>query len=77
MKPNKSIVHPYAGKDLADAIVNAVYNCFQFMTDAGLCSGIANGITKVSSPSSRLSTTESSNKKLLVGNAINRLRKMK
>ena len=36
LKPNRQIVHPYAGKDMADAVVNAVFQAHQYMIRAGM-----------------------------------------
>ena len=36
LKPNRQIIHPFAGKDLADAIVNVVYQVHQYMVRAGM-----------------------------------------
>lgn len=72
MKPNKQIIHPYAGKDLADAIVNAVFQCHQYMVRVGLniTTGLNTGIVQ----SQRLaSVTRFNQNHLQIGNAIEKL----
>ena len=36
LKPNRQIIHPYAAKDLADAVVNAVFQAHQYMIRSGM-----------------------------------------
>jgi len=72
MKPNKQIIHPYAGKDLADAIVNAIFQCHQYMVRVGLniTTGLNTGVVK----SSRLaSVTRFNQNHLEIGTAIDKL----
>jgi len=72
MKPNKQIIHPYAGKDLADAIVNAVYQCHQYMVRVGL--NITTGLNTGIVHSQRLSSVTRFNQNhLQIGNAIDKL----
>lgn len=73
IKPNKQIVHPYAGKDLADAIVGAVFNCFQYQVDTGLRTGLASGISKVGS-TALATLTPTTRNKLKIGNSISKLK---
>lgn len=77
MKSDKRIIHPTAGKDLADAIVNATFNCFQFMTDTGLCTGLSSGISKVGSSTLAQLGTPLNNKKVTIGSAISKLRTLR
>jgi len=72
MKPNKQIIHPYAGKDLADAIVNAVFQCHQYMVRVGLniTTGLNTGIVK----SEKLGLlTRLNQNNLKIGTAIDKL----
>lgn len=46
-KPNNQIVHPYAGKDIADAICLAVYHCYLYQVNSGLMASINPKVTRV------------------------------
>jgi len=74
LKPNRQIIHPYAGKDIADAIVNAVYQCHQYMVRTGL--NITTGLNTGVATSQNLATVQRLNmsgNKIQIGSAINRL----
>lgn len=78
LKPNRQIIHPYAGKDLADAIVNAVYQCHQYMVRVGL--NISTGLNTGVAGSQRLASVtrlSMGGNKVEIGGAIDRLYKHK
>jgi hypothetical protein len=76
LKPNKQIVHPYAGKDIADAICLAVYNCYNYQVQSGIVSGVMGSVTKVSNSNTRKLQTPNDLKRVLkMGNAIGKVRK--
>ena len=74
LKPNRSIIHPYAGKDIADAVVNSIYQCHQYMIMSGL--NMKFGLQTGVATSNRLSSVQRLNtggQKLVIGSAIERL----
>lgn len=74
MKPNKQIIHPFASKDLADAIVNAVYQCYTHMVGMGMTAGI--GLKVSTTPSKNLTQLKigkGASAKIKVGAAVQRL----
>jgi len=74
LKPNRQIIHPYAGKDLADAIVNSVYQCHQYMVRTGL--NITTGLNTGIASSQNLATVQRLNmggQKIQIGSAIDKL----
>lgn len=76
LKSNKQIIHPNAGKDLADAIVNVVFQCYQYMAKAGLnlTTGLNTTIIK-NNKINLLQANSSSSSKLIIGAAIDKLNK--
>lgn len=78
LKPNRQIIHPYAGKDLGDAIVNVVYQAHQYMVRAGL--NIMMGLSPMVAESSNLSRIQAASpnaSKLEFGSARDKLYKMR
>jgi len=79
LRPNRQIIHPTAGKDLADAIVNAVYQCHQHMIQTGLTLNIGLSAENIPSvgltPLAHINVTNSktSKERLKLGTAIDRL----
>lgn len=45
VKPNGSITHDIRGKDLSDALVNSLFQCYRYMTTTGKSLGINPSIT--------------------------------
>jgi hypothetical protein len=45
VKPNGSITHDIRGKDLSDALVNSVFQCYRYMTTTGKSLGINPSVT--------------------------------
>lgn len=81
LKANKQIIHPTAGKDLADAIVNAVYQCNQYMIKSGhnLTTGLNTGIVQSQSlqPLKKITVSKFSTNNIKIGSAIDKLYKKK
>jgi intein/homing endonuclease len=81
LKANKQIIHPTAGKDLADAIVNAIYQCNQYMIKAGL--NLSTGLhthviqSKGLAPLQKITVSKFSTNNLKIGGAIDKLYKKK
>lgn len=74
LKSNRQIIHPFAGKDIADAIVNAVYQCHQYMIRTGL--NITTGLNTGIAQSQNLAAVQRFNmsgNKLQIGSAIDKL----
>lgn len=72
IKPNGQITHDFAGKDLADSVVNAVYSCYTNMVKSIIYSSISMNVDKI--PNTKLNNIRKPNK-LCLGNAINKLYK--
>lgn len=81
IKPNGQITHNLAGKDLADAVVNAVYSCYMNMVKSGLALNISVDISTVENKMKRKIADrmpKDSVKRANIGRAINTLhRKIK
>lgn len=83
LKANRQVIHPTAGKDLADAIVNAVYQCHQHMLRTGLSlnMGVSTNIVSSQSlaPLQRVNIINPSTTKeqLKIGSAIDKLYKVR
>lgn len=78
IKPNGQIVHNLAGKDTADAVVNAVYSCYQNMIKSGLALNISVDIATVENKMKRKIADrmpKDSVKRANIGRAINTLHK--
>ena len=79
LRPNRQIIHPTAGKDIADAIVNAVYQCHQHMIRTGLNLNMGINTNVVASqslaPLQRINVTTPTKTKehLKIGSAIEKL----
>lgn len=79
LRPNRQIIHPTAGKDIADAIVNAVYQCHQHMIRTGLNLNMGINTNVVASqslaPLQRINVTTPTKAKehLKIGSAIEKL----
>lgn len=77
LKANKQVIHPTAGKDIADAIVNAVYQCNQYMIRTGISTNILLNTNIVPSQGlaslSKVSISSNHKTSLKVGNAIDKL----
>ena len=74
LKPNKQIIHPYAGKDMADAVVNAVFQAHQYMIRSGMQMNYGMGATVAKSgilPKITLTNTDN----LKIGSARDKLYK--
>jgi intein/homing endonuclease len=76
VKPNGQVTHNLAGKDMADAVVNAVYACYLDMISSGLTLGTQVQIASIKSGNLK-NIPNSSNTKLNIGRAINTLYKKK
>lgn len=81
LKANRQIIHPTAGKDLADAIVNAVYQCNQYMIKSGfnLSTGLNTGIIQSQGlePLRKITVSKFSTNNIKIGSAIDKLYKKK
>jgi hypothetical protein len=81
LKSNKQIIHPNAGKDLADAIVNAIYQCNQYMIKSGLNLTTGLNSTLVQSaglaPLQKITVSKFNTSNLKIGGAIDKLYKKK
>jgi hypothetical protein len=77
IKPNGQITHDIAGKDMADAAVNAIYACYMDMISSGRSVGQTVTISKVKSQSIHTlhNSTRASSARLGIGKAIGRLHK--
>lgn len=79
LRPNRQIIHPTAGKDIADAIVNAVYQCHQHMIRTGLNLNMGINTNVVSSQSLaplqriNITTPTKTKEQLKIGSAIDKL----
>ena len=71
LKPNRQIIHPTAGKDLADAIVNVVYQVHQYMIRAGL--NMTMGLAPKMVQSQTLKGIAQANNSLNIGSARDKL----
>lgn len=79
VKSNGQITHDIAGKDMADAAVNAIYACYLNMINSGMSIGQSVTISKVKSQSIHTlhSSSKASSARLGIGKAISRLHKGK
>lgn len=79
LRPNRQIIHPTAGKDIADAIVNAVYQCHQHMIRTGLNLNMGINTNTVASQSLaplqriNITTPTKTKEQLKIGSAIDKL----
>jgi hypothetical protein len=77
LKANRQIIHPTAGKDLADAIVNAVYQCNQYMIKTGMNMqhGLHTGVIKSTglAPLKKITISKFNTNNLKIGSAIDKL----
>ena len=74
LKPNKQIIHPYAAKDMADAVVNAVFQAHQYMIRSGMQMNYGMGVNVAKGsilPKITLTNTDN----LKIGSARDRLYK--
>jgi hypothetical protein len=77
LKANRQIIHPTAGKDLADAIVNSVYQCNQHMIRTGLNleHGLHTNIVQSAglAPLRKITVSKINANNLKIGSAIDKL----
>lgn len=76
MRPNGQIIHPCAGKDIADAICIAIYQCYLYQVASGITHNILTKVSKVDGTHSHLTKSHTDHRQLIkMGNAINKVLK--